>query len=87
MNKIYIIAKVFSIEEIIMINTHTDEDKYIIARETLKIEEQEYSNTVFIFSIENKEKCIDFLKRCNENNCNIDSIKIELHIKQQQTNI
>jgi hypothetical protein len=70
-----------------MINIHTDEDKCIIGRETLKIEEQDYSNTVFIFTIENKEKCRDFLKKCEENNCKMDKIKIELRIQQQRTNI
>jgi hypothetical protein len=70
-----------------MINTHNDEDKCIIANEALRIEERIYYNTVFIFTVENKEKSRDFLKRCKENNCNMDKIKIELRIQQDQTNI
>jgi hypothetical protein len=44
-------------------------------------------NIIFIFNIDEKEQCREFLKQCKENNCHMGNIKIELQIQHDASQI
>jgi hypothetical protein len=57
---------------------------YLTQRTDFYVLKKSENKIIFPFTIDEKEQCKEFLKQCKEEGCNMDKIKIELRIKQDE---